>query len=349
MLIRRLFRTCILFCALSAIPAFAHPHHDHIPAASADMAKAAQNLLASLSAEQLAQATFKLGDIERFNWHFIPRVRKGLPLKAMTPAQKNLAHALLASGLSQRGYVSAVTIMSLEQVLADMENGRGPHRDPENYSISIFGQPAPDGTWGWRLEGHHISLNFTLIDGHAIASAPAFMGSNPAEVQTGPRKGLRVLDQEEDLGRELMKSLSNDQRQKAIILHDAPREIITGNARKVALTRPVGIGYRELNDAQRKLMMNLISVYAHRLRPEIADQTLARIAEVGEAKIYFGWAGGIEPGQPHYYRIHGPTFLVEFDDTQDHANHIHTVWRDLEHDFGEDLLEEHYRAHHHDN
>ena len=313
--------------------------------ASAEMAEAALNFWAALTPELQAKASFPFEDNERFNWHFIPRERKGITWNDMSPAQQALAHAFLASGLSRRGYQQAETIMSLDQILKEMEQGRGPRRDPNNYAFSVFGTPAAHGTWGWRVEGHHLSLNFTIVDGKAIAAGPVFFGSNPAEVRQGPRKGLRVLAVEEDLGFDLIKSLSDEQRQKAIINAKAPNEIITGKSRKAKPGAPVGLEASEMTAPQKKLLMTLVEHYAYRLRPEVADQDLHKIEQAGWEKIHFAWAGATGPGKGHYYRLHGPTFLVEFDNTQNNANHIHTVWRDAANDFGEDLLREHYDQH----
>jgi hypothetical protein len=318
-----------------------HSDNDAIERASADMARAALNFWVSLTPDEQAKCGFAFDDKERFNWHFIPRVRKGLTWNDMDSAQKALAHAFLASGLSTRGYQQAETIMSLDQVLKEMENGRGPKRDPGNYAFSVFGTPGPKSTWGWRVEGHHLSLNFTIVDGRAEAG-PVFFGSNPAEVRQGPRKGLRVLAVEEDMGRELVKSLDDEQKKKAIINTKSPNEIITSNSRKADPGPPAGIAYSEMTPAQRKLLMSLIENYAYRLRPELADQDLAKIDKAGVDNIHFAWAGALELGEGHYYRLHGPSFLVEFDNTQNNANHIHTVWRDSANDFGEDLLREHY-------
>jgi hypothetical protein len=309
------------------------------PAAD-DMTRSANNLLAALNAEQKAKAVFAMKDDERLNWHFIPRERKGLPIKEMTPAQRNLAHALLSSGLSQRGYAKAATIMSLEDILREMEQGRGPKRDPELYFVSIFGEPDPKGTWGWRFEGHHLSLNFTVIDGKVISGGPSFLGSNPGEVREGPRKGLRVLAAEEDLGRELVKSLDADQRKAAIIDAAAPKEIVTGNDRKAKELTPPGLASSKLTASQLALLQRLISEHAYHCRPEMAAGDLKKI---DFKRLHLAWAGSLEPGQGHYYRVQGPTFLFEYDNTQNNANHIHTVWRDLEKDFGEDLLRQHYQ------
>jgi hypothetical protein len=313
----------------------------NVEQASKEMAAAARKFLDCLSPEQLATAGFEFKDNERFNWHFIPKPRKGLTLKDMSDDQRALAKALLAAGLSPHANTQALTIMSLDDILKELEQGKGPKRDPEMYYWSVFGNPEK-GPWGWRVEGHHISLNFTVASDKAVAAAdPGFLGANPAEVRTGPRKGLRVLAEEEDLGRAFVKSLTPEQMKKALINTTAPKEIITGNQRQANLAKFEGIPYSELNDPQKAALTGLITLYANRLRPELAANDLKRIAQAGVDKIYFAWAGGTEKGEGHYYRIHSPTVLIEYDDTQNDANHIHSVWRDLENDFGGDLLRQH--------
>jgi hypothetical protein len=315
---------------------------DPLAVAGAEMATAASNFLAALNTDQQKKATFEFKHDERVNWHFVPRERKGLPLKEMAPEQRALAHALLSSGLGQRGYIETVSIISLEQILKEIEQGRGPVRDPELYFFTIFGKPGPKETWGWRVEGHHVSLNFTVVGGRAAAGAPSFLGTNPGVVRDGPRKGLRVLAGEEDLGRQLAQSLDEEQKKTAVLPGEAPRDIITGNSRKAMLDNPGGLPVSKLNGQQKRVFMSLLDLYAHRLRPEMAENDLRRIMEAGIEKVTFAWAGPTEPGKPHYYRLHGPTFLVEYDNTQNNANHIHTVWRDLQNDFGDDALRRHY-------
>jgi Protein of unknown function (DUF3500) len=312
--------------------------------AGKEMAQAALSFWAGLTPELQAKCAFPFENEERFNWHFIPRERKGITWNDMSPAQQALAHAFLASGLSSRGYQQAEAIMSLDQILKEMEQGRGPLRDPNNYAFSVFGTPGEHATWGWRFEGHHLSMTFTIVDGQAVAG-PVFFGTNPATVLEGPRKGLRVLAVEEDLGRELMKSLTPEQQKTAIYDTKAPNDIITSNSRKANPGPPVGLAAGDMTPPQQKLLMTLVENYAYRLRQELADQDLAKIAAAGFKEIHFAWSGSVEPGQPHYYRLHGPTFLVEFDNTQNNANHIHTVWRDSANDFGEDLLKAHYDKH----
>lgn len=313
---------------------------------AAEMAAAARAWLASLTPEQRARATFEFKHDERLNWHFIPRDRQGLPWGDLTPAQQHLAHALLASGLSHRGLVKASTIMSLETVLKEIEQGSGPLRDPVRYYFTVFGEPAPAGTWGWRLEGHHLSINFTLVKGHPAAT-PSFMGANPATVKAGPMQGLRALGPEEDLGRALVKSLTPEQRRVAVIADKAPPDIFTAAQRKAGPLEDRGIRAGDLTEPQRALLRRLVEEYVRRVRPELADAELRAILQNGPENIRFAWMGGLEPGAGHYYRVQGPTFLLEYDNVQNDNNHIHAVWRSFDGDFGEDLLRRHYAEHPH--
>jgi len=334
-------RSALLF---AIIPAMTLSSLAHDPAE--DMAAAAHAWLASLDETQRELAQFEFPDTERLNWAFVPQPRKGLPLKKMTTSQRPLAVALLNSGLSHRGFFQAATIISLEEVLRKLENGN-PGRDSELYYLSIFGQPGTTNVWGWRVEGHHLSLNFTIAGGHVAAQSPAFFGSNPAEVREGPRQGLRVLGLEEDLGRQLVKSLTAPQQETAIIAKTAFPEILTGNSRKVFPLSPSGLGFSELQAAQKAALQELVRTYAERFRPELAEADLDKIEHAGWDKVSFAWAGSIEKGEGHYYRVQGPTFVLEYDNSQNKANHIHTVWRDFMNDFGEDVLKEHYQSGHH--
>jgi hypothetical protein len=311
---------------------------------AADMARAAQDFLAALSPEQKAKAAFEFKDAERFNWHFIPRERKGLPLKEMNPEQRKRAQALLETGLSRAGVEKALVIMSLEQILREIE-GR-PIRDPELYYVSLFGAPEARKTWGWRIEGHHLSLNFTIVEGRTIAAAPSFFGANPAEVKSGPRQGLRALAVEEDLARRLARSLTPEQRALGLVAAEAPKDILLVPKEKVRLLEPAGIPLPKLEPAQAKLLKDLVRGYAERLRSELSERDLSRIEQAGWDRVHFAWAGGLEPGQGHYYRVQGPTFVLEYDNTQNNANHIHTVWHDLTENFGGDPLREHYEKEH---
>jgi hypothetical protein len=306
------------------------------------MAETAKNFLASLTPEQREKAMFALTDDERLNWHFIPRPRKGLPLLDMTATQKHLAHALLAAGLSQRGLVKANTIMSLEEVLKILENDSGERRNPEKYYFSIFGDPSAE-PWGYRVEGHHLSLNFTVVGGK-VTGSPDFFGANPAEVRSGPRKGLRTLAAEEDLARDLINALDEKQKAVAIVSKTAYKDILTEASRKAALTgQPSGLAASKMTAKQRELLMALLAEYAHNLPEQLAQSRMEQVKKAG-GNLHFAWAGVLERGGPHYYRVQGPTFLIEYDNTQNNANHIHSVWRDFDGDFGLDLLKEHYRT-----
>lgn len=311
------------------------------------MAQAAIDFLASLTPQQQTKITFDFADIERTNWGFVPRPRAGLSIKVMTPEQRLLAHALLASGLSQRGYSKALTIMSLEGVLAALEQGRGPVRDPELYYLSIFGQPGGEEPWGWRVEGHHLSLNFSSAGIYTPSVTPSFFGSNPGEVRQGPRTGTRVLGTEEDLARRLVHSLDDGQRRQAIVMDEAPHDILNLPGRSLQ-TSPEGLAAGQMTKEQSALLVQLIQEYLGRHRPDIADADWARIQNSGLETVCFAWAGSIEYSKPHYYRVQGATFVLEYDNTQNNGNHVHSVWRDSENDFGVDLLRQHYEqsAHH---
>lgn len=331
-------------CAAISLPSLcAHETAD-------EMAAAARGFLDNLSEEQKTRTVYTLTDAERENWIFIPKpfegegMRRGLTIKDMRPDQRHLAYALLSTGLSHRGYTTALQIMSLEQVLWELEN-HAPKRDTLMYYLTIFGEPGSKA-WGWRFEGHHLSLNFTIADGNVVSGTPSFFASNPGEIKEGPRAGLRVLAGEEDVARTLVKSLSEAQRAKAVIGTAAPDDILTSNQTKVNPLDGGGIPFGELNEEQVKTLKDLIDVYVRRIRPEVAKDELKAIETAGIDKIVFGWIGGLEKGDPHYYRVQGPTFLLEYANTQNDANHVHAVWRDFEGDFGRDVLREHYQANH---
>jgi len=316
------------------------------------MAVAARAFLATLDPAQRAQAVLPFNSEERFHWFYTPVARKGIPLKALTPPQGAAALNLLRAGLSEKGYSKAETIRQLETVLRELEGGRGPARDPELYFFTFFGEPAEGGasTWGWRYEGHHCSQNWTIVNGKSIASSPQFFGANPAEVREGAMKGTRVLRAEEDLGYSLLQSLTDAQRSKAVLPGPAPTDIVTRNERKAAIQADTGITYAALNHDQQGTLLALIEEYLNAQPRALARQRLDKIRSAGLDTITFAWMGGLERGIGHYYRVQGKTFLIEFDNTQNNANHIHCVWRDFNGDWGEDLLEEHYHnsPHHRD-
>jgi hypothetical protein len=326
-----------LLLALAAISLRAHP-------VAEDMSAAATRFLGSLSPELRAKAALSLKDDERLNWHFIPKDRTGVTLKEMNAEQRALALALLATGLSSQGYAKATNIMSLENILAELEGpGRRFPRDPSLYHFHVFGQPTSKGTWAWRAEGHHFSASFTIVNGELFAATPSFMGTNPAEVRKGPRQGLRVLGAEEDLARKLVKSLDDAQKKEAIFATTALKEIVTEAKKHVDPLGDAGVTGSRLNAAQQAMLLDVIREYVNRVRPELARQDLSRIEKAGLEKVRFAWAGGLERGEGHYYRVQGPTFLLEYDNTQNDNNHVHAVWRDFQNDFGEDLLRQHYR------
>ncbi|WP_414661938.1 DUF3500 domain-containing protein [Horticoccus sp. 23ND18S-11] len=312
-----------------------------------DMVAAASKFLGALNADQKKQATYPLTDAERENWNFVPIARQGLPFKQTTTQQQALGLALLRTGLSHTGVAKAQAVMQLELILKELEKDTPPgRRDPTNYFVTVFGEPAADKSWGWRFEGHHLSFNFSVVDGKHVFFVPTFMGTNPAEVRTGPRKGERVLGEEEDLGLALINALDANQRKTAVFAEVALKEIVTTNKKRVDPLAPAGISAAQLNPAQREKLVALVKLYLGRARPELADEMFARISAAGVDKLSFAWAGGFDRTKQTYYRIQGPTFLIEFDNSQGNGNHVHSTIRDFKGDFGHDLLAEHYAKDH---
>jgi hypothetical protein len=311
------------------------------------MARAAVAFLSALDADARRRAVFAFGDTERYNWGYVPRRREGLPFKDMAAPARAAAHALMKASLSEVGYAKAVDVTRLEGVLRQLETFGGLRRDPDNYAVSVFGTPGAAAPWGWRLEGHHLSLNFTLVPGKPMAVTPAFLGANPAEVRSGPLQGLRPLAREEDLARALARSVDETQRRRLIIADRSLGDIVSGPGRREALASPTGLPAAELTPTQREMLLRLIEEYARNMRAEVADDELRRLREAGVERVHFAWAGSLDAGA-HYYRIHGPTVLIELDNTQNDANHLHSVWHDPRNGFGADLLRAHYaRGHRH--
>jgi len=320
-----------------------------------DIQTHAKTFLQSLTAEQRKQAVFRFDDEERFDWHYIPRERKGLPLRAMNAAQKQAALQLLKSSMSQEGYDKARNIMALENVLRVVENRptNDTYRDPDQYAFSIFGDPAGKEPWSWRVDGHHLAMQVLIVagstgEGRVLAQTPIFFGSNPAVVQIdGPEKGKQVLKEETMHAFTLLASLDTMQVRRATLAAVAYPDIVTGNRRKLSLDRMDGVRMGDMTPTQQSLFMNLLKVYLGRYRVTLAKQQLDKLTKAGLDDLRFAWAGDLTPtvgaGKGWYYRIHGPTILIEYDNTQTNANHIHTVVRDLTNDFGMDALEEHYR------
>jgi hypothetical protein len=353
------------------------PAPEKIAPVMKNMLDAALGFLDALSPALREKVLLPFEDKERFNWHYVPTMLEGLPeplrklfherrgvsLQEMSGPERTAAHALLRSVLSTQGYLKATGIMIMEEVLRETELALGKDvwsisfdpkvistvRNPELYFFTIFGRPSGDTAWGWRVEGHHLSLHFSSVTGELMATTPMFMGSNPAVVPHGTHAGLSLLAAEAGLARELMNSFDAQQSARAIIAASAPEDIITGNNRKASLETMAGLSASNMSGVQRALLIRLIQEYAANLRPDLADAQLARIKIAEVERIHFAWAGSVEAGKPHYYRVHSQKLLIEYDNTQNNANHIHTVYRDLVNDFGEDMLRRHYeKGGHHD-
>lgn len=342
---------CSLVLACAALPAEAHDGPHPTASAATAMREATTAWLTLLPPALKKEAVRPFDDADRFDWHFVPRSRKGVSLKEMDAKQRDAAHALLKRALSAAGHAKVTNIIELELVLREIEALGSLRRDPEKYHLTVYGQPDAKAKWGWRFEGHHLSLNFTVFEDRLVVDTPSFLGANPAEVKSGPKAGLRVLKQEEDLARELMASFNADQRKAAVFDTRTFGDIVTAAKQEISSLVPVGIAAAQMSDAQKALLLKLIQEYANTFEAGLATARMARVrhGRVGNEPggfdaIRFGWAGSTERGQPHYYRIQGPLFLIEYDSSQSSGNHIHTVWRDFTGDFGRDLLREHYSA-----
>jgi len=309
------------------------------------MADAALELISTLDEEQKEEMIFSFSDNERFDWNYVPTSRNGLTLKDMSDEQEKALEKLLKTTLSEQGYEKTKEIIVLEGILGELE-GNPSYRDSGKYYLSIFGEPSSTSPWGWRYEGHHLSLNFTSVAPNNLYVTPEFMGANPAVVKSGSHEGKRVLKNEEIIARKLLNSLDQDQKDKAIIDEEAYPEILTENDRHIEQLAKEGIPVSALNEEQKKILRNLLAVYVDNMLPEIANAYWKDIENAGFENIVFAWAGSEKPGEGHYYRIQGPTLLIEYDNTQNNANHIHTVWRDWKNDFGEDVLKKHYENDH---
>lgn len=318
---------------------------------SQSVLSAATQFINSLDAEQKAKAVYPFDSDDRYNFYYFPvTTRKGVPLREMTSAQKKATLKLIESCLSEKTAQKVQDIMQLEKVLKVIENRKPEdiHRDPDGYYFTIFGVPGEKTVWGWRLDGHHICFSFSVNNNKLVSGTPGFLGSNPGIVQDGDQKGKEVLKTEKEMGFDLLNSLSADQLKKAIIDTGAPADIITKVVRKITIEKPVGIQYSEMTSAQKQKFLQLINLYVHRYTKLFADDMLKEIQASGLDNLWFSWYGRTESGigKPHYYRIQGPTMIIEYDNTQNNANHVHTVVRDLKNDFGGDILMEHYKASH---
>jgi hypothetical protein len=308
------------------------------------MTSSGQAFVGLLTAEQKQTCVLDYAAPQRFDWHFIPKdYRKGLQLKHMDEAQQKAALNLLQTALSEVGYGKATKIMEVEKLLHELEGGKGRNiRDPQRYYFTLFGTPGPDTKWGLSVEGHHLSLNFVVEKGQVISSTPQFFAANPALVKNennaGIAVGTRILKDEELLAFELVNSLTDEQKKKAILDPVAPKEIREAGSAQPVQAAPEGIPFNELTMEQKKIANKLINAYCAAMPASVAEQRLAAIQEAGRRQIHFAWAGATEPGIGHYYRMQGPTFVIEFVNTQpdsagNPANHIHAVWRDYRGDF----------------
>ena len=336
-----------LLAALCLVSTPSAAHEPEEALLCGDMMEAARRFLSALTPAQRQRARFAIDDAERQRWHYIPKSRRGIALGALDAAPRHLAYAFLSTALSRQGFKKAMGIMALEEVLRRREHG-GPARDPGAYYLSIFGEPSRSATWGWRLEGHHLSLNLTLVDGVHALEAPAFFGAAPTRVAGGFLGGMRVLGAEEDLGFSLLASLEPMARAQAVYDVVAPADILTGPG--APLGDLPGLPADRMNEAQRAILAALVEEAVGNLPRELAERERSRMAAHGPQELLFSWAGGSVPGQPHYYRVKGATFLYEYDNTQEDATHVHTVWHVLDEvggDFGADWLRQHYREQSH--
>jgi hypothetical protein len=315
-----------------------------------DVVSLANRFISTLNEAQKTETVFAFDTEERYNFHFVPKERRGITFNDMSLTQQKLAFDLLKSCLGDDAFQKTNDIIQLESVLKELEK-RKPEdkwRDPGNYHFTIFGTPSSKTIWGWRFEGHHISFNFSFNKKTLVAGTPGFLGSNPAIILSGPMAGKQVLKEEADRGFALLYSLSSTQIKKAIIDTVAFPDIQTLNKRNAMMGKPVGIRYSELSKEQQTLLLQLINTYVHRYKNELAEKMIADVRKGGLENIWFAWAGHTKPviGKGAYYRIQGPTIVIEYDNTQNNANHVHSVVRDLKHDFGGDLLLEHYKKGH---
>lgn len=316
-----------------------------VPSSGGQMTDAADAFLASLSPELRARAAFDFDDPHRTGWFFTPRqdkdrknTRKGVPFEELNEEQKQKALALLKTGTSAKGYEQATTIMSLEGILRDAEKKGAMVRNPDWYFVSIFGKPSKTGKWGWRIEGHHLAMSFTVSAGEVESPTPYFFGANPATVKNGPRSGLRPIPEVEDLAQALVKSLSDEQK-KVAHKGDKPFPEIAENTPAAQLGAPVGIAAAKLTDGQRETLDKLLMAYLNRMPTDVASVEAKAVKDAGPDKIHFAYTGEAAPGKGYTYQIQGPTFVAQFLNVQADGfgnpnNHIHSVWRRLPADFG---------------
>jgi hypothetical protein len=335
---------------VACVSGFATWKQDPAAPATTGIARAARGFLDSLPEPLRASALRALDDAEMTRWNFVPGRYPGVELGSLDAGQRAKAHDLLRAMLSVRGYEKTMAIVALENVLRDLavaQGNDGSHRDPDRYSLLVCGEPEPLGTWWVRFQGHHVSLRIVVQNGQLVAHTPQFLGSHPHELRTGPTAPRRILGAEEDLARALLLLLDETQLARAVISKDAPADVLLGPGKDPkSLGERRGLPWSQLNETQRGVLWRLVEEYARVWHGELAEAELARIKGQRLDEMSFAWAGGLERGQGHYYRIHGVHFAIEYDNTQNDANHVHTLWRDFERDFGGDLLRKHLEQQH---
>lgn len=303
----------------------------------ASMVAAADRFLQVLDHSQKLQATFGYDDPERINWHFIPRDRKGIGLWDLDGAAQKAANDLVSTGLTAAGYQKVLEVRSLEEVLYLFEGGeeaeRRQKRHPHRYYVSIFGTPGAQGLWGWRFEGHHLSLNYSIKDGKVVSSTPEFFGANPGLIDAGPGRSLRVLGKREDIARQILKAGSNEDQGKIWLSKEAPNDIRGGGVAQPVVDKPQGMRFADMNSEQQQLLKDLLAEYLTAMPAPVVRERMNQIKQSGLDDIHFGWWGGSELNEPHHYVVQGRTFIIEYNNTQNSANHVHAIWRNLGGDF----------------
>jgi hypothetical protein len=340
---RILLRTATAAAMTASLPQLAWAA---APQVASDMSRAAGAWLAALDQRQRREAQLDWASRLREAWHYVPRSRPGVALKAMNAAQTAAAWDLLGTLLSARGLDQVRGQLTIERILGEL-SGSPSFRDPGNYALVVFGDPAGRAPWAWRFEGHHLSLSVLVAPDHGVAVTPAFFGANPAQVPRGhAHGGFRLVGAEEDAAFSLVQSLDASVRSQALIADRSLGDIVAGPGREGALQSFEGVPLARLNEAQRGGILRILELYAGTMRAEIAAPALAKVREAGVETLHFAWAGSLTRGRPHYFRVHGPTALVEYDNTQDGANHVHSVWIDPQSLFGRDILKAHYHGAH---
>jgi len=340
-MMKTLLASLLLLCSCSTVPT--------VEVVGSELAAVASNFLAGLDAEQRKVAQLPLADEETMAWHFVPGRYAGVELGALNREQRAQANEVLRTMLSATGFAKTMAIRDLESVLHELEskpNKPAAHRDPDRYALLVCGDPVQNGTFVVRYQGHHVSLRMAVVEGMLVGHSPRFFGTNPHVL---PEKFARppVLGTEERLARELLAPLGKEELSKVVINSKAPADVLLGPGKEPAvLGERVGLSWSELGPVSRDCLWRLLEVHAHMLRPDVAKDELARIRAAGRDELFFAWAGSMTVGEGHYYRIHGSDFAVEYDCTQNGANHVHVVWRDFNNDFGGDALQRHLREQH---